>query len=380
MSRRSGGVTFVAIAAIAAVAGVVAQLAPAAPTGDPTIDAVLAGFGVALIVLIGAMAPWWAVATAAGAALAVAIDPVLIVLALAALGAALWVGSTGRARPEVLALVPRRRVQRARPRRARRAVRADGGRHRRRGRVALRHRSPSALEARAHRDLDRGRVPDRLRRRRDRRLRSRRRRRPPRSRGWPHERRARRRGARERRLRGGRALVPRVGGAPRAGPRAVDRTGRGCGAGSSRSSPSTAMRSWSSARPVLAARPRSPMRSPTSISSRCAPWTGASTSRPSPASTDPLTRVREALVDVQQQLDSVRTPWLVHRAEIELDDFDASIDEHLPSIDNSLDRDPSGARHARRRRPAPVPRAVHDAVGVPRPRRLRRQLRRADGG
>ena len=104
MSRRRADVTSVTVAAIAAVAGVLAQLAPAAPTGDPTIDAVLIAFGVALIVFIGARAPWWAVATAAGAAVAIAIDPVLIVVALAALGLALWAASTGRARPEVFAL------------------------------------------------------------------------------------------------------------------------------------------------------------------------------------------------------------------------------------------------------------------------------------
>lgn len=91
------------LAAIAAVSGALALLAPPAPTGGPVIDALLVGIGVALVVVVGALAPWWAVAVAAGAALAIALDPLLMLLALVALGAALWVGGTRRARPEVLA-------------------------------------------------------------------------------------------------------------------------------------------------------------------------------------------------------------------------------------------------------------------------------------
>ena len=230
MSRPRADVTFVAVAAIAAVAGVLAQFAPAAPTGDPTIDAVLVGFGVALIVLIGAAAPWWAVAAAAGAALAIAIDPVLIVLALAALGLVLWAATTGRARPEVFALSLGVAFNVL--------VRAELGEPF--GLTAVVTGAVAALlfvtglhprsKLVRRRDLDRRRVPRRLRRRRHRRLRRRCRPRPSRPRGRPDQRRARRRGARERRLRGGGALVPRVGGAARASPRPVDRAGGGCGA------------------------------------------------------------------------------------------------------------------------------------------------------
>ena len=95
---------------------------------------------------------------------------------------------------------------------------------------------------------------------------------------------------------------------------------------------------------------------------------------------DPLTRVRAALADLQERVDSARTPWLVHRADIELDDFDESIDEHLPVIDNALTAirlapDLLGADE-----PRPVSRAVHDTGGVPRTRGLRGQLRRTDDG
>ena len=92
------------VAAVAVAAGVVATFAPPAPTGSTTIDAVLVGVGVGLIVLIGALAPWWAVAVAAGAAMAIALDPLLIVIAAIALGLALWVGATRRPSPVLPAI------------------------------------------------------------------------------------------------------------------------------------------------------------------------------------------------------------------------------------------------------------------------------------
>src|SRR5687767_5082997 len=98
MTRTREHLAVAAVAAIAVVAGVIARFAHAAPTGDTTVDGLLAGVGVALIVLIGATAPWWAVAVAAGVAGVIAIGPLLIVLALGALGLALWVGSTRRIR------------------------------------------------------------------------------------------------------------------------------------------------------------------------------------------------------------------------------------------------------------------------------------------
>ena len=46
--------------------------------------------------------------------------------------------------------------------------------------------------------------------------------------------------------------------------------------------------------------------------------------------------MRAALVELQRTTDESRSPWLVHRATYELDDFDASVDEHLPGLDNAL--------------------------------------------
>ena len=50
----------------------------------------------------------------------------------------------------------------------------------------------------------------------------------------------------------------------------------------------------------------------------------------------PLTRVRAALAELQRTADASRSPWLVHRATYELDDFDSSVEEHLPGLDNAL--------------------------------------------
>lgn len=103
MSTLVNRATDIRVAVIAVLAGLAATFAPPAPTANAAIDTVLVGVGVALIVLVGALAPWWAVALGAGAALAVALDPLLMLVALAALGAALWAGGTRRDRPDVLA-------------------------------------------------------------------------------------------------------------------------------------------------------------------------------------------------------------------------------------------------------------------------------------
>jgi hypothetical protein len=92
------------VVAIAAVSGVVAAGAHQHPTGDQTIDVVIRGAGVALIVVIASRAPWWAVAIAAGTALGIAVDPALMVFALVALGLVVWLGSTHRDRPELVAV------------------------------------------------------------------------------------------------------------------------------------------------------------------------------------------------------------------------------------------------------------------------------------
>ena len=88
----------------ALLAAVAAALAPPEPTGSPVVDAVLLAAGTAVVVLVGARAPWWITAVCAGVALAVAADPVLMALAALAVGAALWVGFTRRERPDVLAV------------------------------------------------------------------------------------------------------------------------------------------------------------------------------------------------------------------------------------------------------------------------------------
>ena len=336
MSRPRADVTFVAVAAIAAVAGVLAQFAPAAPTGDPTIDAVLVGFGVALIVLIGAAAPWWAVAAAAGAALAIAIDPVLIVLALAALGLVLWAATTGRARPEVFALSlgvafnvlvraelgepfgftavvtgavaallfvtglhPRSKLVRAMTwigagcliafgvaATAGFGVAAVGARHDLAGGRTSAEMGVAALESGEYQEAER----------------------------WFRE-------SAELLERAHDQLTEPAAGAARLVPivaqhrTAVVELSASGARGASIVADALADIDLESLRTV----------------------DGRIDLDAVAALDGPLTRVRKALVDVQQQVDLVRTPWLVHRAEIELDDFDASIDEHLPSIDNSLE-------------------------------------------
>ena len=81
------------VVVIALLAGLIAALGPAEPTGHAATDAILLGLGTALIVVIGALAPWWVAVVAAAAALAIALDPLLIGLAVVALALALWNGS-----------------------------------------------------------------------------------------------------------------------------------------------------------------------------------------------------------------------------------------------------------------------------------------------
>ncbi len=83
------------------LAGLVAAAAPPAPTGDPTIDAVLVGLVVAVVATVSSRAPWWVHVIAAGTAMAVAVDPLLIAVAAIGLAAAL-VGGAVRGAPPVL--------------------------------------------------------------------------------------------------------------------------------------------------------------------------------------------------------------------------------------------------------------------------------------
>lgn len=85
--------------AIGVVAGVAVALGPVAPTGSSGIDAVLVVAAVTAIVVLARRSPWWAVAVAAGAAMAIAIDPLLMVCGAVALGAALWAGRDARQHP-----------------------------------------------------------------------------------------------------------------------------------------------------------------------------------------------------------------------------------------------------------------------------------------
>jgi hypothetical protein len=83
----------VAVALVAAAAGVVGALAGCEPTGNRVVDAVLT-FGItALVTWASASAPWWALVVAPGVALAVALGGpvVVLVVAVVALGAAMWV-------------------------------------------------------------------------------------------------------------------------------------------------------------------------------------------------------------------------------------------------------------------------------------------------
>ncbi len=101
MPGRAGGPTNLLdddllVLAVALISGLVAATGPAAPTGHPITDAILLAAGTTLIVLIGARSPWWVGVVVAGAALAIAVAPLLMVLAAVALAAAVWLGATKR--------------------------------------------------------------------------------------------------------------------------------------------------------------------------------------------------------------------------------------------------------------------------------------------
>ncbi len=89
---------------VAIGAGMVAALSPAAPTGSPGVDGALVGIAVGAVVLIGALARPWSVVALAVAALVIAIAPGLLALAAVALGIALWGNRSTRHRPELFAV------------------------------------------------------------------------------------------------------------------------------------------------------------------------------------------------------------------------------------------------------------------------------------
>ncbi len=101
--RRRAVAADAVVALIAVIAGLLVAAGPAAPTGHPATDGVLCGVAAAVVVFVGARAPWWTAVVAAGVALATALDPRLMAFAALALAAGLWLGSTRRAWPEALA-------------------------------------------------------------------------------------------------------------------------------------------------------------------------------------------------------------------------------------------------------------------------------------
>jgi hypothetical protein len=321
--------------AAAAAAGLAAWFAPPEPTGNPTVDAVLRGAGVALIVLIGARAPWWVVSVAAGVAVGIALDPVLIALAAAALGVALWVGTTHRVRPDLLALSLAvtfnvlLRAELDEPFGASAVVTGVV--------AALVFFTGIFRSAKAVRYV-----------------------------AW---------------LGAGCSIVFAVAATVGFGAEAArarhdlggGRTSAELGVAALESGKFDEAEDWFREAAELLGRAHDRLTEPTASGARFVPIVaqhreavvrlsamgadGASAVADALAEIDidalrtidgridldsvaaldgPLTRVRTVLDDFQHTLDSVRSPWLVHRAEVELEDFDESISEHLPGIDEAL--------------------------------------------
>ena len=335
MVTSDGGGMDLRVAVVALLSGLAATLAPPAPTANAVIDTFLVGGVVTLLVFVGALAPWWAVALGAGAALAVAIDPPLMVLALAALGTALWASGRRRWRPDLVAVVvgvtfnvlARAQLgtflgastvvavavavllfvagigKRSRPvRRAAWATAgvafllagaasagfgyeaarsrhdlADGLHHAEQGVVQLESGDFDAA-ARSFRDAS-----------------------------------ATLAAANERvtgPLAAPAALVPVVAQHRSA---VADMSGVGA-AGAATVAEALDQIDLDALRPVA----------------------GRIDLEALAALHRPLTRVRAALAEVQGTANASRSPWLVHRATYELDDFDSSVEEHLPGLDNAL--------------------------------------------
>ncbi len=93
---------------------------------------------------------------------------------------------------------------------------------------------------------------------------------------------------------------------------------------------------------------------------------------------EPLEDVRLALVELQTATDAAQSPWLVPRARRVLDDFDESIAEHVPALDNALAAVGMAPDMLGDDGPRKLPAVVHDTIRGTRPGRVHRQLRRAD--
>ena len=104
MPPRRNRVTEHLAAVIAYASGTAAAFAPPSPTGRPLVDAALVGVSTAAVVYGAASAPWWALGGAAGAALVVAVHPVLFFVAAIAFVLALMVGVRRQNMPEARAV------------------------------------------------------------------------------------------------------------------------------------------------------------------------------------------------------------------------------------------------------------------------------------
>ena len=143
---------------LALIAGLVAAMGPAEPTGHPAIDAVLLVVGTGLIVLIGALAPWWVASSrrppshwrspSIRCSWRSPSSPSPL---------ALWNGSRPTSSRVVMAVSFGPVVQRPRPCRGRRDARHLGDRHVRRRVVGLRHRYPPSFDAGPPTDVGRAR-------------------------------------------------------------------------------------------------------------------------------------------------------------------------------------------------------------------------------
>ena len=320
---------------VAAAAAILAAASPAQPTGSPVADVAFLAAGTAAVVLVGATAPWWAAAVAAGVALAIAGAPLLMLLAALALAAALWAGARRRDRPEVLAASLGLTLN----------VLARAELDARFGATALISGAVIALVVLT---------------------------------GFLGQ------TSRARKVTFvGAALVAVALGVATAGFGAAAAQSRGDLAGGLRWAEQGvsslengdfegAAESFRSASEVLA----------TANERMSKPWTSAAAFVPVVAQhrsavldmsgvgadgaatvaealeeidldalrtvdgrfdlaeltalEGPLSRVREALDDLQQTTQAARSPWLVNRADYELDDFESSIEEHLPALENSL--------------------------------------------
>ena len=136
------------VVVLALIAGLVAALGPAEPTGHAATDAILLAVGTGLIVLIGALAPWWAVVVAAAAGWR---SPSTHCSSGSPSSPSRSRSGTARAvaEPRRDRRLARPVLQRPRPRRGRWAARHVGDRHVRRRRARLRHRHPPSLDPRS---------------------------------------------------------------------------------------------------------------------------------------------------------------------------------------------------------------------------------------